>query len=304
MSSFVFRSFTLFFLAGLILFPKHLQAQNSKTVEECLPYLATYALPYGVLVKLKPGTLLISDNVRIDESEIYSKIRRSKPSIRNQLQKNAFYILEKIAAERLLLQEALVQGEKRKGTSEEIIARYLDQKFKDLPVTDEELGQYYQENKHLLGDPDLDPFKESLRDFLKEQKKQKAIRHYILTLGQRRPIQVNEDWAESQHAKAKNNPLDRLRSAGKPALVLFRARGECPCDLVSPILIELGKKYKNRIEVLIISLREDRVLADRYGVQIIPDLVFFDDKGREVYRHVGFLPEREIEEKLKQFGLI
>ena len=83
-------------------------------MEECLPYLATYALPYGVLVKLKPGTLLISDNVRIDESEIYSKIRRSKPSIRNQLQKNAFYILEKIAAERLLLQEALVQGEKKR----------------------------------------------------------------------------------------------------------------------------------------------------------------------------------------------
>jgi len=304
MSSFVFRSFTLFFLAGLILFVRPLQAQDSKTVEACFPYLATYALPYGVLVKLKPGTLLISDNVRIDESEIYSKIRRSKRYMRSQLQKNAFYIPEKIAAERLLLQEALVQEENKKGTSQEIIAHFLDQKFKDLPVSDEELRQYYQENKHLLGDPDLDPFKEALRDFLKEQKKQKAIRQYILTIGQRRPIQVNEDWTKSQNAKAKSNPLDRLRSTGKPALVLFGAKGECPCDLVSPILIELGNKYKNRIEVLIISLREERVLAERYGVQIIPDLIFFDQKGREVYRHVGFLPEREIEEKLKQFGLI
>ncbi len=220
------------------------------------------------------------------------------------MQKNAFYILEKIAAERLLLQEAIAQGEKRKGTSEEIVARYLDQKFKDLPVSEEELRQYYQDNKHLLGDPDLDPFKESLRDFLKEQKKQKAIRHHMITLGQRRLIQVNEDWVKKQNTIVQDNPVDRLRMEGKPALVLFGAKGECPCDMVSPILIELGKKYKSHIEVLIISLREERVLADRYGVQTIPDLIFFDQKGREIYRHVGFLPEREIEEKLKQFGLI
>ena len=91
---------------------------------------------------------------------------------------------------------------------------------------------------------------------------------------------------------------------GKPALVLFGAKGECPCDMVSPILIEMGKKYKSHIEVLIISLREERVLAERYGVHTIPDLIFYDQKGREIYRHVGFLPEREIEEKLIHFGLI
>ena len=98
--------------------------------------------------------------------------------------------------------------------------------------------------------------------------------------------------------------MDRLRTAGKPAMVLFGAMGECPCDMVSPILIELGEKYKRQIEVLIISLREERILADRYGVQTIPDLIFFDRKGREIFRHVGFLPEKTIEEKLKQFGLI
>jgi thioredoxin 1 len=91
---------------------------------------------------------------------------------------------------------------------------------------------------------------------------------------------------------------------GKPALVLFGAKGECSCDMVSPILNEIVKKYKSHIEVLIISLREERVLADRYGVKTIPDLIFYDHRGREIYRHVGFLPEREIEEKLKQFGLI
>ena len=35
-----------------------------------------------------------------------------------------------------------------------------------------------------------------------------------------------------------------------------------------------------------------------------PDLIFYDQQGQEIGRHVEFLPEREIEEKLKQFGLI
>jgi hypothetical protein len=97
------------------------------------------------------------------------------------------------------LQEALAQGQKRQRTSEEIVTRYLDQKFKDQTVSEEELRQYYLENKYLFGDLDLDPLKESLRDFLKEQKRQKTVRRYnILTLGQRMPIPVNEDWVKRQ----------------------------------------------------------------------------------------------------------
>ena len=101
----------------------------------------------------------------------------------------------------------------------------------------------------------------------------------MITLGQRRLIQINEDWVKKQSTIVQENPVDRLRMEGKPALVLFGAKGECPCDMVSPILIEMGKKYKSHIEVLIISLREERVLADRYGVKTIPDLIFFDHKG-------------------------
>jgi thioredoxin 1 len=287
-----------------LLFPPYLQAQSARTVGQDYPYLATYALPYASMTKLKPGILLVSDKVIIKKAEIQSEIRLSHWTLRVQMKKNAFYILEKMAADRLLFQEALAGGMIRKGAPKEIVARHLDKKFGDLPVSDEELSQYYRDNRHLLGDPDLDPLKESLRDFLKEQKKQIAIRHYIFTIGQRRPIQVNADWVKRQNAAAGDNPLDRLRTAGKPALVLFGAMGECPCEMVSPILVALEKKYNDRIKVLILSLREEKVLAERYGVQTIPDLIFYDRQGQELYRHVGFLPERAIEEKLRQFGMI
>ncbi len=226
----------------MVFLNRDLQAQSSKTIAENYPFLGAYALPDAVLSKLKPGILLVSDKVIIKESEVLSEIRRSDQAIRGQLRKNAFYVLEKMAADRLLLREALAHGEQRQGPAKEIVARYLDQKFKDLTVSEEELRQYYQDNKHMLGDPDLDPLKESLRDFLKEQKKQKAIRHYIITLGQRRLIRVNEDWVKKQNILAKENPVDRLRMAGKPALVLFGAMGECPCDMVSPISDRSGRK--------------------------------------------------------------
>ena len=298
------KIFIPFIVIWALLFPPVLQAQSTKTVDQHYPYLATYALPYAVLANLKRGILLVSDKVIIKEAEILSEIRRSHRALRAQMKKNAFYVLEKKAADRILLQEALAGGIITNSASKEIIARHLDQKFGDLPVSDQELNQYYWDNRHLLGDPDLDPFKESLRGFLKEQKKQKTIRDYIFTFGQRRPIQVNAAWVKKQNAAAGKNPLDLLRTAGKPALVLFGALGECPCDMVSPILVALEKKYNSRITVLILSLREEKVLADRYGVQTIPDLIFYDRHGRELHRHVGFLPERVIEEKMKQFGMI
>jgi hypothetical protein len=70
------------------------------------------------------------------------------------------------------------------------------------------------------------------------------------------------------------------------------------------VLNQSAPAVRPQIEVLIISLREERILAERFGVQTIPDIILFDRQGREVFRHVGFLPERSIEEKLKAFGLI
>jgi thioredoxin 1 len=299
-----FKAVFFLFCSWSIFLTLSVQAQSAMTIEEVYPWLATYALPNAVLSKLKPDILLVSNQVIIKEADIRSDIIRSDKAMRAQLKKNAFYVLEKIAAQRLLLQEALAQGQKGEGTSAEIVARYLDQKFKDQTVSEEELRQYYRENRYLLGDPDLDPLKESLRDFLKELKRQKAVRRYILTFGQRMPIRVNEDWVKRQAPIIKQNPVDNLRENGKPSLVLFGALGECPCDLVSPILAGLSQKYKNRIEVQIISLREERVLAERFGVRTIPDLIFFDQKGREVYRHTGFMPERAIEEKMNDLGWI
>jgi hypothetical protein len=51
-------------------------------------------------------------------------------------------------------------------------------------------------------------------------------------------------------------------------------------------------------------LREGKVPAERFVVQTIPDIFIFARQRREIFRHVGFLPERVIEKKMIRLGMM
>jgi thioredoxin-related protein len=38
-------------------------------------------------------------------------------------------------------------------------------------------------------------------------------------------------------------------------------------------------------------------------IQVIPTLVFFDSKGKEMFRHQGFKPKTALMEELKKIGV-
>ena len=67
-------------------------------------------------------------------------------------------------------------------------------------------------------------------------------------------------------------------------------------------LDKLKAKYKGKVNVLFVHVKEKSILAGRYGVQTIPIQVFFDKTGKEVFRHTGFFPEDEIEKQLSKMG--
>ena len=74
-------------------------------------------------------------------------------------------------------------------------------------------------------------------------------------------------------------------------LVDFYANWCGPCKMLSPILEKL-----DGIKVLKVNVDENPELARKYGVMSIPCLILFE-KGKELKRNVGFIPE----EKLKEF---
>jgi len=98
-------------------------------------------------------------------------------------------------------------------------------------------------------------------------------------------------------------PLEQALSSGKPTLAEF-GRGTCvPCKAMKPILEELAVEFGSKLNVVIVEIDKYRDLTYQYRIMAIPTQVFFDSGGREITRHVGFLPKEEIIAQLKRMGI-
>jgi thioredoxin len=83
-------------------------------------------------------------------------------------------------------------------------------------------------------------------------------------------------------------------------LVDLGAKTCIPCKLMAPILEELKAEYKGRAEVIFIDVWEtdNKGKAGAFKIMAIPSQIFYNSKGEEVYRHIGFLDKESIREML------
>jgi thioredoxin 1 len=76
-----------------------------------------------------------------------------------------------------------------------------------------------------------------------------------------------------------------------------------PCKAMQPIMKEIAETYSDRVQVVFYDVWKDPEPARKYGIQLIPTQVFIDQKGNEVFRHVGLFPKEEILALLKKHGV-
>jgi thioredoxin 1 len=87
--------------------------------------------------------------------------------------------------------------------------------------------------------------------------------------------------------------------AALPRLVDLGA-GKCiPCKRMAPILEALKLDYAGAVDVQFIDVWKDPPAGKPYGIRLIPTQIFFDQKGRERFRHEGFFAREEIERIFK-----
>jgi len=118
--------------------------------------------------------------------------------------------------------------------------------------------------------------------------------------------------------KLKAQPLFLLEQLVTRQLLLAEVRAAAkaagqtvgPADDKALIQAELGKIVKDVVvsdaeakqfydaNVLFVSVREEQILAGRYGIQSIPVQILFDKGGKEVWRHAGFIPQAELEKTI------
>lgn len=72
----------------------------------------------------------------------------------------------------------------------------------------------------------------------------------------------------------------------KPILMDFSATWCGPCRMQKPILEELEKKYKDKVEFKVIDVDENQQLASKYSIHAVPTLIIEKD-GVEVKRFMG-----------------
>jgi thioredoxin 1 len=88
-----------------------------------------------------------------------------------------------------------------------------------------------------------------------------------------------------------------------PKLLDLGATKCIPCKMMVPVLDGLAKDYKGQLEVEFIDVWKDQKAAEKYNVKSIPTQIFFDAKGKEFFRHVGYFPKEDIVKAFQDHGI-
>ena len=256
---------------------------------------------------------------KITVGEFNRELEKAESPLKEMLRENPQQLLEGIIMNRVFLQEAKKQGltppiKTYKDTDkdalspeEALIGELIKKKFSTPPtVTKEEIKLYYSLLKDRLGGKPLDEVSPMIEQIIREGKQQEEMKQYVTEL--RASAKVETDQIRLQKIASKppeSNTEEELKKAfagGKPFLVDFGANSCLPCRQLRPILKEISKEYAGKAEILVIDVYKYQHLANEYKIKAIPTLVFFDNKGKEVFRQPGVMNKDQISAKLKEIG--
>lgn len=89
-----------------------------------------------------------------------------------------------------------------------------------------------------------------------------------------------------------------------PLLLDLGAKKCIPCIKMAPILDNLKQEYSGifNVEFIDVWKSENVQKAKKYGISSIPTQIFFDKDGKEIWRHVGFISQKDILSKWNSLG--
>jgi thioredoxin 1 len=301
----------IIFLAAVTIsqcFAQQQVSEDTKTVEQLYPNLATGILTYAKAGVLQDSVLLRAPDIQIAQSDIDTVIAKQPLQFQQELRRNAFFVLEQEAAGRLikkLAKERLSSQGKDVNSMDDnqLIKTFLEGITKDVNVADGDIEKFYKENESIFCGTPLEKVRGQIGSFVLQDKRQKFVDEYVKTVGQRIDIQVSDAWTKQQAELAKDNPLDKARTNGKVTLAVFSAKSCCGPDKMLPVIDTIRAKYNDTVNIVYIEPQKEQILSARYGIRSIPSQVFYDAKGKEFFRHSGFFSDADIVAKLTEIGV-
>lgn len=92
-------------------------------------------------------------------------------------------------------------------------------------------------------------------------------------------------------------------AAKLPKMIEIYAEWCPPCQRMKPILNELEKEYKGKVQFVRIDVDKNRDAAGKYKVKSIPVQLFYDKAGKQVHRHEGFYSKEQIKAQFNKMGI-
>jgi thioredoxin 1 len=89
--------------------------------------------------------------------------------------------------------------------------------------------------------------------------------------------------------------------ADRPTLLYFRSDSCAYCKEMAPVVDEIRRKYRRRVDVVYVNMDRDegKRVAREYGIIGTPTLLLLDSEGRQVNVLRGTLPTRVIEQTVE-----
>jgi len=257
---------------------------------------------------------------KITVEEFNNEASKVEDPFRQMYKEEPQPFLEEMIVKKLLLQEAKREGisppvktykdkEKDALSPEEfLISELMKKKFSTPPtVSKEEIKNFYGMFKTQMGGKTLDQVSPAIEQLIREGKQQEQVRVYVGELRSRAKVEIDQirlrKIAVQPPESNTEEDFKKALTSGKPVLVDFGANSCVPCRQLRPILKEVSKEYSGKAEVLVIDVYKYQNLAKEHKIMLIPTLVFFDSKGKEVFRHMGVLEKEKIVAKLKEIGM-
>ena len=256
---------------------------------------------------------------KISLEQFNKELSQVENPMREMYKEDPEQFLNMIVVKLLLLQEAKKQGlsvppKTYKDASKEslppeeaLISELMKKKFSSpVAVSREEIEAFYSMFKDRMGGKPLNEVAPAIEQLIQQGKQQEELSRFVKELQDKAKIEIDQNRLKKIAANPpESNTGEDFKKAiadGKPALVDFGSNSCVPCRQMRPLLKEIGSEYADKAKVLVIDISKNEELAREYKIQLIPTLVFFDAKGKEVFRHVGAWDKENIVAKLKEIG--
>ncbi|MFA5906820.1 MAG: thioredoxin family protein [Desulfobacula sp.] len=114
---------------------------------------------------------------------------------------------------------------------------------------------------------------------------------------------VTTQFYKSDLARGNQIDFDNLPVKGMVTLIDLGATECIPCKMMAPVMKKVEADYQEKAAIVFIDVWKNRDQAPKYKIRAIPTQIFYDASGTEVFRHEGFMSEKDIVAQLTKMGV-